>query len=354
VYDSTPEEVYVGYLPGYTGSYVYGGTVVYGTGYWYPGWFGTEYYPRPWTWGFDPVYYPWTGGWYYGVGPWGHGWAFWNGHGGWWGPGGYHSWGYLADRYGASVGDGKVTIGGKTYTRDELRDMVRRGEIDGKKVSAGDGKITIGDKTFSRGELRDNIYKRENNAPRTVDLARTRSLQASKVAVGLDNDVFADRNGNVYRLKDGWEQYGRDGWAKSFAPSAGEGAREVSRPADAGVERRDFGGRSITQIQGLSRPAVSDIGERQVSFPASGFDRRDLDSQSYARQWGAERADNFQRSYADRSNLGGGLDRGDFGRAGGGFGGRDFGGGRQSFGGGRPSFGGGRGGGFGGGRGGRR
>jgi hypothetical protein len=33
VYHSTPSVVYVGYYPGYVGSYVYGGTIVYGTGY---------------------------------------------------------------------------------------------------------------------------------------------------------------------------------------------------------------------------------------------------------------------------------------------------------------------------------
>ena len=47
IYDSTPTVVYVGYLPGYTYSYVYGGVVVYGTGYYYHPWYGSHYYPRP-------------------------------------------------------------------------------------------------------------------------------------------------------------------------------------------------------------------------------------------------------------------------------------------------------------------
>ena len=72
VYDSTPEVVYVGYTPGYQGSYVYGDTLVYGTGYYYPGWLGTAYYPAPITWGFapiyDPFYYSWGFGWGYGAG----------------------------------------------------------------------------------------------------------------------------------------------------------------------------------------------------------------------------------------------------------------------------------------------
>ena len=72
VYDSTPEVVYDGYTPGYRGSYVYGDTIVYGTGYTYPGWLGTVYYPAPITWGFapiyDPFYYSWGFGWGYGAG----------------------------------------------------------------------------------------------------------------------------------------------------------------------------------------------------------------------------------------------------------------------------------------------
>ncbi|MFM9026733.1 MAG: hypothetical protein ACKOQ6_01895 [Bacteroidota bacterium] len=61
IYDSTPDVVYVGYTPGYTGCYVYGPTVVYGTGYYYSGWYGVQYYPRPCTYGFAVHYNPWTG-----------------------------------------------------------------------------------------------------------------------------------------------------------------------------------------------------------------------------------------------------------------------------------------------------
>jgi hypothetical protein len=68
IYESTPEVVYVGYLPGYTGCYVYGPTVVYGTGFYYNPWVGPYYYPRPVTYGFAMSYNPWTG--------WGFGWGF--------------------------------------------------------------------------------------------------------------------------------------------------------------------------------------------------------------------------------------------------------------------------------------
>jgi hypothetical protein len=91
VYDSSPDRVYVGYLPGYLGYYPYYGTVVYGTGWYYPGWWGSAYYPYPWTWGFGAHYSTWAG-WSFGFGiGFGYGWYPYSpwyawGYPGWWGP----------------------------------------------------------------------------------------------------------------------------------------------------------------------------------------------------------------------------------------------------------------------------
>jgi hypothetical protein len=90
IYDHTPDVVYVGYTPGYTWSYVYGGVVVYGTGWYYRPWYGSVYYPRPVTWGFHVHYNPWTGwGFSFGLS---YGWFSMGWHSpyhGWWGPAGY-------------------------------------------------------------------------------------------------------------------------------------------------------------------------------------------------------------------------------------------------------------------------
>ncbi len=64
IYKVEPTVVYVGYLPGYTGCYVYGGVVVYGTGYYYTPWVGTVYYPVPVTYGYSVRYYPSLGRWF--------------------------------------------------------------------------------------------------------------------------------------------------------------------------------------------------------------------------------------------------------------------------------------------------
>src|SRR5262249_41756100 len=93
VYDASSDSVYVGYDPGYVGSYVTpDNTVVYGSGYYYRPWMGSVWYPCPITWGFGFTYWnswwnpwPWWRPWWvyrpvphfqpYWA-PWGH-WASW-------------------------------------------------------------------------------------------------------------------------------------------------------------------------------------------------------------------------------------------------------------------------------------
>jgi hypothetical protein len=62
VYSSTPDAVTVGYTSGYLGTYPGDGTVLYGTGYYYPPYLGTGtvpvYFSRPWSYGFRASYDP--------------------------------------------------------------------------------------------------------------------------------------------------------------------------------------------------------------------------------------------------------------------------------------------------------
>lgn len=105
IYDVTPDFIYMGYSRGYLNSFIYGPTVVYGTGYYYRPWVGRYYYARPYTWGFNMHYNPWFGwsfgfnyssGWFhlsvgnYSPWPWG----------GWWGPAVYRPVYYPAPYYG--------------------------------------------------------------------------------------------------------------------------------------------------------------------------------------------------------------------------------------------------------------
>lgn len=102
IYETSPTVVYVGYTPGYYGTYVYGPTVVYGTGFYYNPWYGGHYYHHHYSYGFSVrynPYYGWSFGFSYGS-PYG-----WYGHA-YWGHG-YHHWGppyyrppyYYGNRY---------------------------------------------------------------------------------------------------------------------------------------------------------------------------------------------------------------------------------------------------------------
>jgi len=91
VYGDSGDDVYVGYTPGYYGTVVSDGVVVYGTGYSCNPWIGAYWYGCPATYGFNVAfgYDPWVG-WTFGY-AWGAAWASaW--YGPWWGPWGY--WGY--------------------------------------------------------------------------------------------------------------------------------------------------------------------------------------------------------------------------------------------------------------------
>lgn len=123
IYDVTPDYVYMGYTPGYLNAYVYGPTVIYGTGHYYRPWFRNHYYARPFTWGFNMHYNPWAGwgfGFNYNIGWFNRGWhPYYNTWSyGWWGPSIYtpaYCWtpyygGYRHGYYGGGYYRGNTVI----------------------------------------------------------------------------------------------------------------------------------------------------------------------------------------------------------------------------------------------------
>ncbi|WP_148716098.1 hypothetical protein [Chitinolyticbacter meiyuanensis] len=100
VYGSNGDEVYVGYTPGYYGTVVSNGVVVYGTGYVCNAWIGDVWYSCPATYGYG-VAFGWDAwaGWSFGF-AWGMAWgAAW--YGPWWGP--WYGPGYWPGYWGGGV-----------------------------------------------------------------------------------------------------------------------------------------------------------------------------------------------------------------------------------------------------------
>jgi hypothetical protein len=252
VYDYSPDWVHVGYLPGYTGCYVYGPCVVYGTGYYYPGWYGGVYIARPWTWGFDFRFDLFTGFW--GCGP-----GFFFGHPrffdhhyhpGWWGPGGFHDFHEFR-------GFDRFHDGFRGHFPGELRRGFRPG-------------VGVTD-----------IYRRSENVHRNFDERATIGRTFQGRSPGQANNVYAGHDGRVYRRSnDGWEERGRAGWSRMNAVPEDRGlgrARATPRPQPefhqpppprtpsgySGLEADHF-----ARMQGMDR-ARSFGGDRGGSAPAA-------------------------------------------------------------------------------------
>jgi hypothetical protein len=369
VYESTDDKAYVGYTPGYTGSYVDNGTVVYGTGYNYPAYstantyippavpatygYAATYDPYESTWGYQPSYYnplSWLGpsligfglGYATGVATsnwWNRNWygGGWYG-GGWWGSGGYNytnvniTHNYVYNR---PWNPGNRWPGYRPGERPEWKPGERPGRPGRPGLKPG-----------RPSQLPSNIYKRPWNEnrlasrpgrptatpvsavrptrpgagperPQARPRPETRPNRPQARPAGGKNNVFADRSGNVYRrdARGNWQQRQGNKWTKAQAA-----ARPATRPS---------------RPSGVSRPTPrpSQPTARPTSFNANRMNR-----EFQARQQGQARTRNFQRAQSSPavrpsrpSGGGGGISR----PAGGGGGGPRGGGGRSGGGGGR-------------------
>jgi hypothetical protein len=249
VYSYTPEVAYVGYTSGYTGCYVHGGTVVYGTGYYYRPWFRRSYFPRPWTWGFGVHYDPWTG-WSmgYSTGWWRpRGWFAFNNRGmaheGWWGPVGYRP---VYRPFAGPV----YREGYHPVYRPLLPERSERGPAYGGSRSTGPIRNTTLYDRWTRGVTRPTSGDRPRQA---IDMVRPETRPAPAVAPpGVArpdvrrtpraseraNDVYATPEGNIVRkTPQGWQQRDRNTWKKTDDAPAKTGVDHDSNVRQRGAER---------------------------------------------------------------------------------------------------------------------
>jgi len=185
IYDVQPDVVYVGYLPGYTGSYIYNTTIVYGTGYYYSPWYYHYYYPRRSTWNVGVRYSPW-GGWSYGIG-------------------------YSTGRFTFGIGFGGHRYG---YHRG-YHHGYNRGYSRG--VNAG---YRAGARTAQRNS---NLYRSQDRpGVQSPDKQLSRARDGN-IDRNSRNNVYADRKGDVYkRQADGnWRQQGNKPTQKPTQKPAG-------------------------------------------------------------------------------------------------------------------------------------
>ncbi len=355
VYDSTDDVARVGYTPGYTGSYVDRGTVVYGTGYAYDPYysprayipysatygFSAVYNPYQALWGYQPVYYnpySWLAPAIVGVGVgiavaaitdrwWDHhrypyyGW-------GWWGHGGYrytniHHHHYYHHRDHARWRPRPTPYwrpGDRPTWRPGQRPAFRPGERPGRPGVRPGRPETL-------PATRPNLYNRPGMENRLADTTRVRPARTDRVEARRDrqaaaaerretrrtrptseqlrrNNVYTDREGNVYRRdnRGNWQQ--REGGRWSGVDRAARDQARQQRRTDRPPRRET--------VRPAERPSP-DTGRLNREFRA--------------RERGAQRSNQFNRSqsFQPRSSMqrppgrgdGAGIRRGGGGQRGG-------------------------------------
>jgi hypothetical protein len=221
VYEDEPDYVYMGYTPGYLGSYYYGPTVVYGTGWHYRPWYRSIYYPRPVTWGFGFMYDPWIGwninwgfnfgylyvGFNYGYPAYGYGYGY---GGGWFGPH-YYCPPYRRQYYGGYYGRhdyyGYNNYG---YRNGYRNDYGYRSNGNGSRPDRRSGAITNPNQNPGSGWTRNyNLYNNQRGAtsqpvvrntrvyrPQSQATANFDRSNAGRVTTNRDNRVFENNFDN--------------------------------------------------------------------------------------------------------------------------------------------------------------
>ena len=247
VYDVTPDYVYMGYTPGYLNAYIYGPTVVYGTGFYYNPWFNGFYYPRPWSWGFGFGYNPYVGwsigfgygfGWFHGGWGMGYrgGWGGWRG--GWWGPAAYHP-AYAWNRYRTTGFYGPGFSRNRNVFVNNYHTNI---------YASRPGVVT-----------RDNHAFAQRNFSRPGGVGVTGGRPGGPVGggrPGTTNNVFSDRAGNVYQHNATTNQWQQRTTTHSWTPV--QGNTQTQQNLNRQQQMRDRGqvrAQNFNQARGVSRPS---------------------------------------------------------------------------------------------------
>lgn len=310
IYDHTPDYVYMGYTPGYLGCYIYGPTVVYGTGFYYHPWYGAVYYPRPVTFGFGFSYNPWTGwnmswgmsfnfGWFHMGFAGGTAYGGWGMAGGWFGPPAFmpppRPWGWNGGYYGPRPAYGygprpNININRPVYINNNININVNNNNryynnnsIHNNNIYNHTNGVTTRD--INRGNIA-NQNIRQNNTnrmgangggvqnPRLSNNTGATRQNVARPSTGQNNNVMTDRNGNVFQKdKQGnWQQRNNGNWQ----PANAERTQQLNHDnidRSRGTERmNNFQNRGGGGIQNGSMPQSRPAPSR--SMPSGGFGGR--------------------------------------------------------------------------------
>lgn len=287
VYDATPDYVYVGYTPGYVGSYVSTDlVVVYGSGWHYRPWIGTYWYSAPVTWGFGFSYiHSWWGPWHH------HHHHHWVHYRPAWGP-----WHHHRPVHRHAVTAQRAHAGGaitrSIYNRWPRQEVVRnRNAEPARRVAAasdrGRGSVARSDGSRRSVDVRRELDRRRAQIDRRARADDLPRIQGPNRRWDRDNDRRADASQRGARND--------DGRARPGTPDASQGLRSnddlpriqgPNRRRDRDNDRRAGATAPPTAAQGVQRN-----GDMRVQGQNRPWERSDAEGRADLRRQQRERAE---------------------------------------------------------------
>lgn len=228
IYESTPDVVYVGYTPGYMGCYVYGSCIVYGTGFYYPPYYGYggAYYGRAMTYGYHAYYNPATG----------------------WGAVGYHGPNGGVAISGPVGGWGRPGGPGGIGGPGNPGGPGGPGGIGGPGGPGGIGGPGKPGNAGGRPTPKSNIYNQAGRTGAAVQPTTRPSTGNANTnrpsSSGGKNNVYADPSGNVHRQNSNgsWDSRNNGGWSKGSGASNADLQRQSQVRQSSSSSSRDYSG----------------------------------------------------------------------------------------------------------------
>ena len=353
VYESDNNYVSTGYTSGYYGSHVSYGVVIYGSGYYYPPYYGyypyygypyyPYYYPYPYSYGGSAWYNPNTGR--YGrsasvYGPYGgygrsasynpqtgtyaRGEAVWDnneiaGRGVAYNPRtgtGVATRGY--DKDGKGWGESLITHNDKwVATQSEWGKNWKTTDLVGSEGGTGtierrrEGDTVYGAGEFERGG--ETLSTRSaRNEQGTIIAGQTGSGERGVIGRSAEGDIYAGKDGSVYRRdEEGWHQNSGDGWNKVEVPD--DRAAQIDQARGEAASRRESLSQSIpadrqAQMQDRAGQGRSQLGTGGFADSygsarsADSWSNRTYDSTRNRSSLDSSRRSDLNRSYNARSS----------------------------------------------------
>ncbi len=335
--ESDSSSVSTGYTSGYFGMTVAFGVVMYGTGWYYPpyyGYPGYPYYPYPYSYGSSAWYNPNTG--MYGrsasvygpYGGYGRG-ASYNPQTGAYARGaavwdndevagsaiGYNprtGTGVATNRYAnehGGWGESLITHNDKwmetqsQWDADSRSTQFRTSEGTTGQIERQDyGEGVVGSGEFQRGD-QSLSTKSARGEQGTLIGYETGSGEKGVIGRSDEGDLYAGKDGQVYkRDEEGWHQRGDDGWNPVEVPD--ERAAQIDQQRESAPERRQSTERTRS-AEGPARsqaPATLSSGGFAQSSGGGGLSGRTYDSSRYSGSFDSSRRNELNHSYSARTN----------------------------------------------------